>query len=225
MKARRSRDRRGKWNPLGKPSREFAVAHIPIDEMKNVDSSPWDGYGDHGIYVLDLGPPEGEEGPAKIEADLVGGVILKRKERPDLHSSRPPGAFVTTFAAAVPGYGPLVYEAAASLVGEDIYPSSSRSPHAQRLWGRFPGVIAPLKPWEFEEKYGVSLPDMVNQGKHLGITPKDWHDMYEWVGEVAYQAFDASEEGRDPMQYEPLPYSRGGKYQKAIALRNRRKWR
>ena len=221
MRPRRYRVWRGKWNPLGKPSREFAVVHIPIDEMK---------YGDHGIYVLDLGIPEGEEGPAKIEADLVGGVVLKRIESPypgverDARGLvRPPGAFVTTFAAAVPGYGPLVYEAAASLVGEDIYPSSSRSSHAQRLWGRFPGVIAPLQPWEFEEKYGVSLPDMVDQGKHLGITPKDWHDMYEWVGEVASQAFDASEEGLDPMHYEPLPYSRSGKYQRAMARQNSQK--
>jgi hypothetical protein len=182
-------------------------------------------YGDRAVYVLDLGLTEGEEGPAKIEADLVGGVILRRQERPDRHSSRPPGALVTALAAAVPGYGPLVYEAAASLVGEDIYPSSSRSSHAQRLWGRFSGAIVPLDPWEFEGKYGVSLPGMVAEGRYLGITPKDWRDMYEWVAEVASEAFEASEEGDDPMEYKPLPYSKSGKYQRAIARRNRRKWR
>jgi hypothetical protein len=191
-------------------------------------------YGDRGVYVLDLGPPDWtspQAKPARAEADLVGGVILRRQERPDrLYAhrepgGRPPGALVTAMAAAVPGYGPLVYEAAASLVGEDIYPSSSRSSHAQRLWGRFPGAIAPLEPWEFEEKYGVSLPNMVAQGKYLGITPKDWHDMYGWVADVASEAFDASEEGYDPMEYKPLPYSKSGKYQRAIARRNRRKWR
>ena len=223
MKARRPRGWRGKRNPLGKPTREFAAVHKPIP-IVDMDGSTVGMQ--QGIYILDLGPPEGEkEGSAKIEADLVGGVILNRRERPDLHSSRPPGAFVTEMAAAVPGYGPLVYEAAASLVGEDIYPSSSRSSHAQRLWGRFPGVIAPLESWEFEEKYGVSLPDMVNQGKYLGITPEDWHEMKEWVDEVAWQAFDAFEEGLDPMEYKPLPYSKSGKYQRAIARRNRRKWR
>ena len=82
-----------------------------------------------------------------------------------------------------------------------------------------------MESWEFEEKYGVSLPDMVNQGKYLGITPEDWHEMKEWVDEVAWQAFDAFEEGLDPMEYKPLPYSKSGKYQRAIARRNRRKWR
>jgi hypothetical protein len=196
-------------NPLGKATKDFVVVTKK---------------GSHGwryVYILDLGPPvePGYVEPDQIAADLVGGVFLKRKE--------PSQKLITSIGAAAKGYGPLVYETAATLVGEELHPSSSQSEHARRLWGRYDehgGMIFPLYPDEFKDKYGVSLRRMVEQGRELQLGPSDWEEMMEWVDAVATESWESSTEGY-PDVYEPLRYQGSEKYQRAMARRNPRRRR
>ena len=196
-------------NPLGKATKDFAVV------------TKEDSYGWRYVYILDLGPPvePGYVEPDQIAADLVGGVFLKRR--------KPSQKLVTSIGAAAKGYGPLVYETAATLVGEELYPSSSQSAHAQRLWGRYDedgGMIIPLYPDEFKDKYGVSLRHMVEQGRELHLGPSEWEEMYAWVDSVAVRSWESSEEGY-PDVFDPLRYQGSEKYQRAMAVRNPRRRR
>ncbi len=195
-------------NPLGKATKDFAV-------VTKEDSDGWR----YVVYILDLGPPvePGYVEPDQIAADLVGGVFLKRKE--------PSQKLITSIGAAAKGYGPLVYETAATLVGEELYPSRSQSDHAGRLWGRYDedgGMIIPLYPDEFKDKYGVALRHMVEQGRELHLGPSDWQVMMAWVEDVAEESWGASKEGA-PDVFDPLRYQGSEKYQRAMAVRNPRR--
>jgi hypothetical protein len=196
-------------NPLGKATKDFAVV------------TKEGSYGQRYVFILDLGPPvePGHVEPDQIAADLVGGVFLKRME-----SSQ---KLVTSVGAAAKGYGPLVYETAASIIGEPLSPSIDQSYHARRLWGRYDedgGMIFPLYPDEFKDKYGVSLRHMVEQGRELHLGPSEWEEMLDRVGDVAGESWSASEEGA-PDVFDPLHYQGSEKYQRAMAVRNPRRRR
>jgi hypothetical protein len=196
-------------NPLGKATKDFAV-------VTKEDSAGW-----HYVFILDLGPPvePGHVEPDQIAADLVGGVFLKRMQ--------PSQKLVTSIGAAAKGYGPLVYETAATIVGEPLSPSIDQSYHAQRLWGRYDqhgGMIFPLYPDEFKDKYGASLRHMVEQGRELQLGPSDWQVMMEWVEDVAEESWSASASGT-PDVFDPLRYQGSEKYQRAMAVRNPRRSR
>tara|TARA_Y100000310_G_C19958141_1_gene479981 strand:- start:114 stop:404 length:291 start_codon:yes stop_codon:yes gene_type:complete len=95
------------------------------------------------------------------------------------------------------------------------------------LWGRYDedgGMIIPLYPDEFKDKYGVSLRHMVEQGRELHLGPSEWEEMYEWVDRVAVESWESSEGGY-PDVFDPLRYQGSEKYQRAMAVRNPRRRR
>lgn len=112
-------------------------------------------------------------------------------------------------AAAVRGFGPLVYDAAATALGVRLRPSRRASKEAQLFWTRQGGSILPLSSDEWREKYGVPFEqlrvpdDIANRRMDFG------HAMFEVV-EVAQHADDLRY-GRTEVPGPPrLPLERGG---------------
>lgn len=122
-------------NPLVRPGPEVAAYEVTVRAR---DGSP-----ESRFFLFDKDMVEDD--PA---AALIGYLSLTRPAA-DL-------PWVVFGAAAVHGYGPLLYDLAATYHGERIYPSMERSRASRSFWkkqGR--EMIGPLSVAEFEIKYGV----------------------------------------------------------------------
>lgn len=82
------------------------------------------------------------------------------------------GRWYPTSARALRGWGPLLYDVAATVLNVAIVPSAIQSPDALRFWSRQPVVllpgersprraIVPLTTEQFRAKYGVQLQDLL----------------------------------------------------------------
>ena len=129
-------------NPLLPPLPTFAV-DVDVDTFE-------DQYGDEYSEAVVLVHDRVKVG----DASFIGGIIVKQGEVADDLDK-----WVVSYAAALPGYGPLVYDLAAMVVQSRIFPSVAQSSHAKRFWGRqADGAVAPLTMTQFQKKYGTLPP-------------------------------------------------------------------
>lgn len=84
-------------------------------------------------------------------------------------------------AAADRGFGPLLYDLAATLAGAPLHPSAQRTSFAVDFWTKRGGrPVAPLSPEEFEDKYGMSLAALTGASVPARLPlGAYWDDVYE----------------------------------------------
>lgn len=108
------------------------------------------------------------------EAHRLGSITLEPEEslQPEKDGGVT-GNWYPIYVTAGKGWGPLLYDVAATALQIIIVPSDYRSPHAERFWSRQTKIpvypkgspprygIAPLTDKQFRDKYGVSLTDLL----------------------------------------------------------------
>lgn len=132
---------RYKENPYSRPSRTLAMS-VEDGEWYNQDYE--DEFPEVEVLLF--------ETPIRGLESLIGGIYVRQGVIED-DTDR----WVVEGSAALTGYGPLLYDIAARVVGAPISPSKAQSDHAERFWSRQAGRrIRNLSDAEFEAKYGAS---------------------------------------------------------------------
>ena len=159
--SRKMRSTRGAVpNPLLKPKKTFGIAY----EEWGLNDYPLQ------LVIADMTDPH-------TPLLVAGGTIDFRGT--DYESS---------MMAATRGYGPLLYDAAATLLDSPLGPSKDLSTAARRFWARQGGQVEPLTKAEWGYKYRTSLAEMVQRGKGISTA-----DFLELIDEAEELAADASE--------------------------------
>jgi hypothetical protein len=165
---RRSQKRvRVRANPLQKPTKNFAIAYTERDPL------------DHSVLRVLIADVSNPRKPL-----LVAGGIIQRGPR---------GTLVSDTMAAARGYGPLLYDAAATILKHSIGPSETRSDAAKKFWSRQGGQVQPLTLSAWQKKYGISLANLLRRGKSL--TRQSFIDLTEEAGALAVDASEGEEMG------------------------------
>ena len=156
-------------NPLAQPSPTMAFSF-------RKDAIP-------GVVEVYLYEPEELDDPAR---SLVGGAMLTLAAG---------DRWETQGMAACPGYGPLVYDLAASVLQQRIHATSDQTEAAKRFWARQgKRYIAPMKPEAFAKKYGVTPKELFLRGYEL--TPDDYRRMGDELSTVFWGAKEAEKAGK-----------------------------
>ena len=156
-------------NPLAQPSPTMAFSF-------RKDAIP-------GVVEVYLYEPEELDDPAR---SLVGGAMLTLAAG---------DRWETQGMAACPGYGPLVYDLAASVLQQRIHATSDQTEAAKRFWARQgKRYIAPMKPEAFAKKYGVTPKELFLRGYEL--TADDYRRMGDELSTVFWGAKEAEKKGK-----------------------------
>ena len=156
-------------NPLAQPSPTMAFSF-------RKDAIP-------GVVEVYLYEPEELDDPAR---SLVGGAMLTLAAG---------DRWETQGMAACPGYGPLVYDLAASVLQQRIHATSDQTEAAKRFWARQgKRYIAPMKPEAFAKKYGVTPKELFLRGYEL--TADDYRRMGDELSTVFWGAKEAEKAGK-----------------------------
>lgn len=156
-------------NPLAQPSPTMAFSF-------RKDAIP-------GVVEVYLYEPEELDDPAR---SLVGGAMLTLAAG---------GRWETQGMAACPGYGPLVYDLAASVLQARIHATGDQTEAAKRFWARQgKRYIDPMKPEAFAKKYGVTPKELFVRGYEL--TPDDYRRMGDELSTVFWGAKEAEKKGK-----------------------------
>jgi hypothetical protein len=148
-------------NPLLKPKRTFGLAYTQW-ELRDYPLQ---------LVIADLTEPN-------LPVLVAGGTIDMNKDFD----------YEASMMAAARGYGPLLYDAAATLLDEPLVPSKIRSAAAVRFWARQDGKVQPLTKAEWGIKYRNSLEELVRRGKGISTT-----DFLALLDDAEELAADASE--------------------------------
>jgi hypothetical protein len=136
-----------------------------------------------GVVEVYLYEPEELDDPAR---SLVGGAMLTLAAG---------DRWETQGMAACPGYGPLVYDLAASVLQQRIHATSDQTEAAKRFWARQgKRYIAPMKPEAFAKKYGVTPKELFLRGYEL--TADDYRRMGDELSTVFWGAKEAEKAGK-----------------------------
>jgi len=162
-------EQRVRRNPLAQPSATMAFSF-------RKDAIP-------GVVEVYLYEPEELDDPAR---SLVGGAMLTLAAG---------GRWETQGMAACPGYGPLVYDLAASVLQARIHATGDQTEAAKRFWARQgKRYIDPMKPEAFAKKYGVTPKELFLRGYEL--TPDDYRRMGDELSTVFWGAKEAEKKGK-----------------------------
>jgi hypothetical protein len=165
-------ERKMRRNPLAKPTADMGFS-IRRDAIPGVVE----------VYVYDLNDL------AHPERAMVAGAMLVPKEHD--------GAvrWEATGMAACPGYGPLIYDLAAAVLGQRLHPTNDQSNAAKAFWSKQPHTyIDPLPPEAFAGKYGITVRDLYAQGADL--TPEELQRMSDELTTVFFAAREAEAAGK-----------------------------
>jgi hypothetical protein len=168
----RHNPRPARRNPLAKPTADMGFS-IRRDAIPGVVE----------VYVYDLHDLD------HPERAMVAGAMLVPKEYE--------GAvrWEATGMAACPGYGPLIYDLAAAVLGQRLHPTNDQSNAAKAFWAKQTHpYIDPLPPEAFAGKYGITVRDLYAQGADL--TPEELQRMSDELTTVFFAAREAEAAGK-----------------------------
>ena len=121
------------------------------------------------------------------ERAMVGGMMVA------LTGKKP--RWEASGVAACKGYGPLVYDLAASLLQQRVHATQDQSAAAKAFWAKQKHrYIDPLTPEQFRAKYGVTVRDLYAQGADL--TPEELQRMSDELTTVFFAAREAEAAGK-----------------------------
>lgn len=101
-------------------------------------------------------------------------------------------------AAAVRGYGPMLYDTAATLLRLPLVPSNERSPDALRFWSRAGGTVEPMTAAAWQAKYGMPLANLVISPPAPGTRA------FEALRDVIFEAEDVADEAEQKRLGAPI---------------------
>lgn len=160
-----------KRNPLAQPSERIGMSF-------HKDRAP----GVVEVYLYDR--EDLEKSPE--EAMVAGIMVAYTGDEPRWESSG---------VAACQGYGPLIYDLAASLLRQTVFPTTDQTDAAKAFWARQPQpYIDPLSPEEFQAKYGLTVQDLYNQG--VDLEPDELQRMSDQLVETFFGAREAEARGQ-----------------------------
>lgn len=137
------------------------------------------------VYLYDTADVDGD-----MERALVAGAMVSVS--PDPRNRKKP-KWEATGMAAVRGYGPLLYDLTATLLGKPLHATKERTTAAKAFWAKQPhSYIEPLSPAEFEAKYGVKVQELY--ARRVELTDDEMRQLKNYLVETFTYA--AAEEKR-----------------------------
>jgi hypothetical protein len=168
----RHNPRPARKNPLAKPTADMGFS-IRRDALPGVVE----------VYLYDINDLDHPE-RAMIAGAMLAPKSHKRKVR-----------WEATGMAACPGYGPLIYDLAASVLNQRLHPTEDRSAAAKAFWAKQPHpYIDPLPPEAFAAKYGITVRDLYAQG--VDLAPEELQRMSDELTTVFFSAREAEAAGK-----------------------------
>jgi hypothetical protein len=161
-----------KRNPLAKPTADMGFS-IRKDALPGVVE----------VYLYDINDLDHPE-----RAMIAGAMLVPKSHKRKVR-------WEATGMAACPGYGPLIYDLAASVLNQRLHPTDDRSAAAKAFWAKQPHpYIDPLPPEAFAAKYGITVADLYAQGADLA--PHELQRMSDELTTVFFSAREAEAAGK-----------------------------
>jgi hypothetical protein len=135
------------------------------------------------VYLYDINDLDHPE-----RAMIAGAMLVPKSHKRKVR-------WEATGMAACPGYGPLIYDLAASVLNQRLHPTDDRSAAAKAFWAKQPHpYIDPLPPEAFAAKYGITVADLYAQG--VDLAPEELQRMSDELTTVFFSAREAEAAGK-----------------------------